>query len=250
MLTDAAEHSAFTEATSVIDPREGMAFSYFDGAVSGKFREVTEPHRIVQSLRAADWPEGHTAIVEQRLEERAEGQGTFVRIREDGVPTDRLDAVITGWSEYWDKLTTHLRQRRLAVVERFVQRYKNQHDWDSVDEFVAEDCKVHIPIPSLPQGREGMRTNGCAVCTAFPDVAVSREFFATEGDIVVERAHAKATHEGELMGIPATGRPVAWTELHAYRVQGGQITEVWSEPDLLGVMVQLGVIEPLGEGSS
>jgi len=245
-LTDAGEHSEFTGAKSDIDARAGGDFSYFGGAVSGVFQDVTEPSRIVQSLRAAGWPEGHSATVEQQLETRADDRRTFVRIREDGVPADHLDAVIAGWSKYWDDLAEYLRRRRLQVVERFVEKYKNQHDWDSVDEFVSTDCKVHIPIPGLPQGREGMRINGRTVCGAFPDVSVTRELFVTEGDIVVERAHAKATHEGELLGTPATGLPVTWTELHAYRVEHGQISEVWSEPDLLGVMVQLGVVEPPG----
>jgi len=242
-LTDSSTHSEFTGATSEIDAKEGGKFSYFGGAVSGVFREVRAPSRTVQTLRAADWPEGMTATVEQDLEARANGRRTFVRVREDGVPAAHLDDVVAGWSTYWDKLTEHLRQRPLNVVNRFVERYKNQHDWDCVDDLVAEDCKVHIPIPGLPQGREGMRINGRTVCTAFPDVSVTREFDAIEGNIVIERAHARATHKGELMGLSATGKSVAWTELHAYRVVDGQITEVWSEPDLLGVMAQLGVLE-------
>lgn len=60
---------------------------------------------------------------------------------------------------------------------------------------------------------------------------------------MVERARARATHRGELIGIPASGRPVTWTELHAYRVEDGMITEIWSEPDLLGIMVQIGAVE-------
>lgn len=131
---------------------------------------------------------------------------------------------------------------RKAVVERFVDEYKNRHDTDIVDELVAEDCRVHIPLPGLPQGREGMRVNGRLVCGAFPDVQVEREFFVVEGDIVVERARATATHKGELIGTPPTDRQVTWTELHAYRVQDGRITEVWSEADFLGVMAQIGAV--------
>ena len=81
------------------------------------------------------------------------------------------------------------------------------------------------------------------MCGAFPDVHVTREFIVTEGDIVVERANARATHRGELIGTKATGRDVTWTELHAYRVRGGQIAEVWSEADFMGVMVQIGAVE-------
>jgi predicted ester cyclase len=83
------------------------------------------------------------------------------------------------------------------------------------------------------------------MCGAFPDVQVEREFFLVSDDIVVERAHAKATHKGELIGIAPTHKPVVWTELHAYRVQDGKITEVWSEADFMGVMVQIGAVEPL-----
>lgn len=128
------------------------------------------------------------------------------------------------------------------VVERFVGEYKNKQNPDIVDELVAEDCRVHIPLPGLPPGREGMRLNGRLMCRAFPDVHVEREFFVVEGDIVVERAVARATHMGELMGTPPTGTPVGWTELHAYRVQDGRITEVWSEADFMGVLVQIGAV--------
>ena len=133
-----------------------------------------------------------------------------------------------------------------AVVERFVEEYKNRHNQDIVDKLVSDDCKVHIPLPGLPQGREGMRLNGRLMCSAFPDVRVDREFFIVDGDIVVERANASATHKGELMGLSPTDKKVSWTELHAYRVENGQITEVWSEADFMGVMVQLGVVKMPG----
>jgi len=129
-----------------------------------------------------------------------------------------------------------------AVVESFVEEYKNQHNWDCVDTYIAEDCKLHLPLPGLPSGREGMRINGRMVCTAFPDVFVTREFSVVEGNIVVERAHAKATHKGELMGVAATGNPVTWSELHVYRVENGQIAEIWTEADFLGIMVQIGAV--------
>lgn len=130
-----------------------------------------------------------------------------------------------------------------SVVDAFVEEYKNQHNWNCVDTYIAEDCKLHLPLPGLPPGREGMRVNGEMVCTAFPDVHVTREFAIVQDGIVVERAHAKATHKAPLMGIPATNNPVTWTELHAYRVEGELITEIWTEADFLGIMVQIGAID-------
>ena len=138
------------------------------------------------------------------------------------------------------------KEEMCSLVDRFVEAYKNQHDYNCVDEFIAENCKVHMPVPGIPDGREGMRLNGRIVNGAFPDVHVEREFFVVDGDIVVERAHAIATHGGEIMGIAPTDKPVRWTELHAYRIADGMITEVWSEASFLGVMAQIGAFEPPG----
>lgn len=247
-LTDSSQHSSFTGAESVINPVEDGRFSYFGGRIKGVFRELSEPQRIVQELRADDWPAGHTVTVELEISPQAEGRRTFVNIREDDIPADRLEEVRAGWTVYWEQLSTYLRDHRMDVVRRFVERYKNQQDWDAVDDFLAEDCKINIPLPGLPKGREGMRVNGRMMCTAFPDVQVTREFFITDGELVVERALAEAHHEGPLMGLPPTGRPVGWTELHAYRVRDGRICEVWSEADFMGVMAQLGAVDlPTGE---
>ena len=133
----------------------------------------------------------------------------------------------------------HLRN----IVDQFVEEYKNRQNPDIVDKYVADDCKFHLPFPNLPEGREGIRVNGRIMCSAFPDVHVVREFFVTEDDIVVERAHAKATHKGNIMGIAPTGKQVTWTELHAYRVKDNLITEIWSEADLMGVMMQIGAVK-------
>jgi len=246
VLTSAAEHSAFTGAESTVDARVGGRFSHYGGGLAGVFEAIEAPKRLVQRLRAADWPEGHHAQVRYELAAVAEGRRTHVKVREHGVPSARLDEVAEGWQGYWEAFGTHLRERRVDVVRRFVEEYKNRQNPDVVDALVSADCAVHIPLPGLPQGREGMRLNGRLMCGAFPDVRVTRDFFVTEGDVVVERAKAVATHAGPLMGSAPTGRRVTWTELHAYRVEGGLIAEVWSEADFMGVMVQIGAVEPPG----
>jgi predicted ester cyclase len=48
------------------------------------------------------------------------------------------------------------------------------------------------------------------------------------------------------MGIPATGREVTVSGIIITRIAGGKITERWDEFDLMGVMVQLGVVPPPG----
>jgi steroid delta-isomerase-like uncharacterized protein len=63
-----------------------------------------------------------------------------------------------------------------------------------------------------------------------------------DGDRVIERWTMTATHAGEFMGIPATGRRVTLTGIDISRVEDGRIVEHWTECDMLGLLEQLGAI--------
>ena len=63
-----------------------------------------------------------------------------------------------------------------------------------------------------------------------------------DGDRVIERTSVRATHTGDFNGIPAAGRPVAWSEIHIYRFEDGKIAELWSGVNFLCLLVQLGVV--------
>lgn len=51
-------------------------------------------------------------------------------------------------------------ENRIRVVDEFVEEYKNRHNWNCVDTYIAENCEIHLPVLELPQGRERMRVNG------------------------------------------------------------------------------------------
>ena len=52
-----------------------------------------------------------------------------------------------------------------------------------------------------------------------------------------------ATHTGNLLGVPATGRPVRWDAVDIYRVtDDGQISEQWAFEDLAAILSQVGAI--------
>jgi predicted ester cyclase len=52
----------------------------------------------------------------------------------------------------------------------------------------------------------------------------------------------RGTHNGPLMGIAATGKPVTVAGIDVFRIAGGQIVELWQHLDQLGMLQQLGVI--------
>ena len=63
-----------------------------------------------------------------------------------------------------------------------------------------------------------------------------------EGDQVVTYKTFYGTHQGDFMGIPPTGKQVAFDNIDILTVKGGKITEHWTVGDLLSLMQQLGAI--------
>lgn len=129
-----------------------------------------------------------------------------------------------------------------SVVSRFIEEFKNNANGDIVDELFSPEFVHHLPDPRLPPGREGLKLVGQTIVGGFPDVQVTIEDLLADGDRVIERTTARGTHTGEFNGIPPTGNPVVWTEIHIYRLENGKIVELWSEINLLGLLVQLGAI--------
>ncbi len=65
-----------------------------------------------------------------------------------------------------------------------------------------------------------------------------------EDNRVVARYSVEATHTGDFVGIPPTGKRVRITGIAIARISNGQLVEEHASTDGLGLMKQLGVIEP------
>ena len=57
---------------------------------------------------------------------------------------------------------------------------------------------------------------------------------------------AYATHSGDLMGIPATGKNVSFNGMSVGRIEDGKVVEEWTLMDMFSLMQQLGMIPPMG----
>ena len=54
----------------------------------------------------------------------------------------------------------------------------------------------------------------------------------------------RGTHQGELMGIPPTGRTVEMAIMDIARLVDGKVVETWHMGEDLGMLQQLGVFSP------
>lgn len=139
-------------------------------------------------------------------------------------------------------------EEKRAVVRRYnelVEQYWRTGDADAFDEVVASDFVHHAP--GLPPDLEGMKQALPMFRAAFPDMRLPVEDMIAEGDKVVDRVTVRGTHEGELMGIPASGKQVEFMETHISRIADGKIVERWGEWDALGMMQQIGAVPAPGQ---
>ncbi len=117
------------------------------------------------------------------------------------------------------------------------------------DEFLAPDYVLHLPgLPEPIRGPEGTKRFHVPYFSAFPDFQTPVEDVVAEGDKVAVRYTARATHQGEFMGIAPTGKQVTMAGMSVLRIVGGKIVEEWAMPDFLGLLQQLGAIPRPGQG--
>jgi steroid delta-isomerase-like uncharacterized protein len=81
----------------------------------------------------------------------------------------------------------------------------------------------------------------------FPDVTSTIEDLIAEGDKVVARWRSRATHRGDYMGIPPSGKEVQIMGISVYRIEEGKIAESWMVEDQFGLMRQIGAIPEPGQ---
>jgi predicted ester cyclase len=80
------------------------------------------------------------------------------------------------------------------------------------------------------------------IAAALADVKFEIDDLVAEGDKVAARYTLKATHKGALMGIPATGKQIAFKGFEIDKIAGEKILEIWELADIQGMMNQLGII--------
>lgn len=127
------------------------------------------------------------------------------------------------------------------TVERFWEAFNNR-DLSLLDDLFAEDYVNQATIPGTPPGPAGQAQLMQRLWTAFPDARFEIEHLAQDGDTVVCVGTMAGTHEGELFGIPGSGKPIAWRQCHLITVADGRATVHRAIRDDLGLMRQMGAM--------
>ena len=98
-------------------------------------------------------------------------------------------------------------ETKLKELERrLIEEAFNQGDLAVLDEILADDWVGHTSTSAEDlQGPDDMKEYIEETRSAFPDIELDLEHLVAEGEMVASHWTATGTHEGEFIGIEATG---------------------------------------------
>ena len=127
------------------------------------------------------------------------------------------------------------------LVRDMFERAINQRDESVFDELIDRSY-VNYDMPMPEPGPAGLRTLMGGFFAGFSDMRIVIEQSVGEADLVCTRGYFEGTHDGDFMGIPATGKQVTVKYMDMWRLAEGKAIENWVRLDMLGLMQQLDVV--------
>lgn len=129
------------------------------------------------------------------------------------------------------------------LFRRVIDEGFSRGDLAVFDELVAPGCVEHQAHgPDMPTtGPAAPRAVAESLRRAFPDLTLTIEDLAADGDKVWARIRAAGTHDGVFLGNPPTHRPFAIDVIDVARFEDGLMVDHWGVADRLGVLFQLGL---------
>jgi steroid delta-isomerase-like uncharacterized protein len=128
-----------------------------------------------------------------------------------------------------------------ASAERWFGEVLSKGKVDVIDELVSSDFVDHDPFPGTSPDIQGLKDSVDIIRSAFPDAEVSADDVIVEGNRLAVRSTLRGTHDGDFMGIPATGKKVEVAGYDMVRFDGDKAAEHWGVIDIAAMMEQLGV---------
>ena len=130
-----------------------------------------------------------------------------------------------------------------ALLRHFV-RYLEAliaQDPAGIDSTVTPDVRCHeLEAIGIPPGRDGLKMFRRQINAAIPDEHIFVSDVSFEGNDIIEAdLKMTATHTGELLGVPGTGRKIGFDVQERARFVEGKLAERWAKVDIEGIKRRL-----------
>lgn len=130
--------------------------------------------------------------------------------------------------------------RNEKLVRRFTEQVWNQHNLSTVDDLVADDAVMYdVTRDEEYVGPENVKNFARLYIAAIPDVTVEIDDLLVDGDTVGTRWTLTGTHQGDLMGVPATGNAISVSGFTIDTLDDGEIVERWTLLSLYSLLQQI-----------
>ena len=134
-------------------------------------------------------------------------------------------------------------QENAATYRRWFDEGCSRGNVDLADTLYSPDYVTHSVGPDFAPTLEGLKMFIRALREGIPDAEFPIHDVVAEGDTVAGRFSMRGTHNGTLLGIPATGRSVDVSVMVFARFDArGKWVEDWANLDRMGLLEQLGAL--------
>jgi steroid delta-isomerase-like uncharacterized protein len=140
------------------------------------------------------------------------------------------------------------KQASNADLVRWAFGRVNDHDVESLKQFWTEDSVERFPDKTC-HGAEEIAAYFEDVFSAIPDWRLEIVGLAEQGDDVFVHWHMTGTHEGPLMGIEPTGKPLAIDGIDHFVVRDGRLVSNFIVMDQMDYARQLGMMPTDGSAA-
>jgi steroid delta-isomerase-like uncharacterized protein len=128
------------------------------------------------------------------------------------------------------------------LMKRFTDFINTASD-ELAGELISAQAIFFVPGRSEPlRGPDGYQEIIAMMRSGFPDIQWTLEELIIEGDRVAARFTMRGTHLGSFLGVPPSGKTIEVKAVNFYRFADGQIVEEHGQPDLLGLLQQIGAV--------
>jgi steroid delta-isomerase-like uncharacterized protein len=136
-------------------------------------------------------------------------------------------------------------QQNEALARRYAELF-GAGDLDALaEELFGPGFMAHFPGAPDPMDLQEWKEFSRPFVQGFSGLHLEVEGLVAVADEAVARAMFSGEHTGEFQGIPPTGREVRFGGMAWFRIDDeGKIVEHWGQFDAMGMMQQLGVMEP------
>ena len=127
------------------------------------------------------------------------------------------------------------------MAQRWYSEVMSEGKTEVIDQLCSPEWLDHDPLPGTTADLAGLKDFVAQIRAAFPDLQVTADEMIGEGDRLAVRSTLRGTHQGDFMGIPATGKRVEVSNYDFVRFENDQAAEHWGVIDSAVLMEQLGM---------